>query len=61
VIAGHTHRPGSAPGGDAKERTPAEMREELHKLREAGGLPEQLGDLRAELELVQTEACGEPQ
>jgi UDP-2,3-diacylglucosamine pyrophosphatase LpxH len=54
LIAGHTHRPVFSTPETTPGRSEATVAEELSKLREQGGTPDQIADLRAELELVRT-------
>jgi hypothetical protein len=59
LIAGHTHRPVFSTPDPKPERSPDAVAEALRQLREAGGTADELADLRAELELVQTPPFGE--
>jgi UDP-2,3-diacylglucosamine pyrophosphatase LpxH len=60
LIAGHTHRPVFSTPDSRPERSPDAVAEALRQLREQGGTPDQLAELRAELELVRTPPFGEP-
>jgi hypothetical protein len=60
LIAGHTHRPVFSTPESAAERSPDAVADALRQLREHGGTPDQLAELRAELELVRTPPFGEP-
>ena len=60
LIAGHTHKPVFSTPESKPERAADEVRHELDELKKKGATPDEIADLRAELELVRTAPFGDP-
>jgi hypothetical protein len=60
LIAGHTHKPVFSTPRSKPERTVDEVQHELDELRKRDAKPDELADLRAELELARTAPFGDP-
>jgi len=60
LVAGHTHRPVFSTPKSTPGRAVDDVRDELDELRKKGAAPDEIADLRAELELGLTAPYGDP-
>ena len=60
LVAGHTHKPVFSTPRSKLDRTVDEVQQELDELRKRDAKPDEIADLRAELELVRTAPFGDP-